>query len=416
MGRLEYRPAGTYRLEWVYRNRHREPVQVWLALPPDLPTQKVLGLHLTPEPHERTVSPDGLGEMAWYRLAPGEAVRLDATIQTFSVRYSPRGRGPVVPLEPQERELYLRSTGMVTITPEIREEARRLTEGCGTDLEKVHRLAVHMFHHYGYCHPPRARGATAMGRDRRGDCGQFSALFAAWCRFLGIPTRVHLGTWAVGRFQGHAWTECYIEGLGWLPVDISVATVHSKLRRLLRLRHLPSYAFGHLEGQRITFSLKYDRELVPPYPETNPPLADLTMEMGEQPVAFGYQLLHRRAPYLQPAYVRLPEQVESLSRPLTVTDLLGDWRGRHEPWHLRALHAAQVFLFAMAGLAVLATLVPMTDRWLEQRGLKPPDLWMDAAFLAANGIAWFLSRGRSWLPGFLAVFFLFMVLEDLRGR
>ena len=51
---------------------------------------------------------------------------------------------------------------------------------------------------YRYVYPPAERGAAAMLRDRRGDCGEFSSLFAAWCRSAGIPARIVYGRGRAG--------------------------------------------------------------------------------------------------------------------------------------------------------------------------------------------------------------------------
>jgi transglutaminase-like putative cysteine protease len=71
-------------------------------------------------------------------------------------------------------------------------------------------------------YPPAERGAAAMLRDRRGDCGEYSSLFAAWCRSTGIAARIVYGTWAHGRMAAHAWNEFRLDGVGWVPVDASL--------------------------------------------------------------------------------------------------------------------------------------------------------------------------------------------------
>ena len=59
-----------------------------------------------------------------------------------------------------------------------------------------------------------------MQRSRCGDCGQFTALFVAWCRAVDIPARPVIGTFIDG-FKPHVWAEFWLDKVGWVPVDPS---------------------------------------------------------------------------------------------------------------------------------------------------------------------------------------------------
>jgi transglutaminase-like putative cysteine protease len=67
------------------------------------------------------------------------------------------------------------------------------------------------------------RSAKTTLMLRSGDCGQYSILFTAMCRSLEIPTRVVSGFWINGGH--HRWSEFYIEGEGWIPVDVAAAQI-----------------------------------------------------------------------------------------------------------------------------------------------------------------------------------------------
>jgi hypothetical protein len=58
--------------------------------------------------------------------------------------------------------------------------------------------------------------------NRRGDCGMQTFLFMSMLRYKGIPVRWQSG-WMVPPIGKnlHDWCEVYIEGTGWIPVDIS---------------------------------------------------------------------------------------------------------------------------------------------------------------------------------------------------
>ncbi len=65
-------------------------------------------------------------------------------------------------------------------------------------------------------------------RNRRGDCGMQTLLLMSVLRYKGIPVRWQSG-WKMtpGGKNLHDWCEVYIEGTGWIPVDISYGLQYS---------------------------------------------------------------------------------------------------------------------------------------------------------------------------------------------
>lgn len=63
-------------------------------------------------------------------------------------------------------------------------------------------------------------------QNGHGDCGQVSLLFITLCRYCGIPAKWQSG-WMLhpGAENLHDWSEVYIEGVGWIPVDVSFGKI-----------------------------------------------------------------------------------------------------------------------------------------------------------------------------------------------
>lgn len=58
--------------------------------------------------------------------------------------------------------------------------------------------------------------------NRHGDCGQVTLLFMTLCRYNGIPARWLSGFMLHPEYENlHDWCEIHIDGLGWVPVDVS---------------------------------------------------------------------------------------------------------------------------------------------------------------------------------------------------
>ncbi|NUN08167.1 MAG: transglutaminase domain-containing protein [Ignavibacteriaceae bacterium] len=117
-----------------------------------------------------------------------------------------------------------------------------------------------------YIYPPEKRGVLAAIEKYEGDCGQYSALFITLCRALGIPARQQSG-FAIsdGKFGYHVWSEVYIPGTGWVPMDTTVPDGFCTIKNTqlvasvgmnIPLKHLPTwstYSDNDAQGGRTDF-------------------------------------------------------------------------------------------------------------------------------------------------------------------
>ncbi|UUZ86988.1 transglutaminase-like domain-containing protein [Paenibacillus sp. P26] len=60
----------------------------------------------------------------------------------------------------------------------------------------------------------------AAFETNQGICYDASALFAAMLRSSGVPVKLVQG-YAPGIRQYHAWNEVYLEGKGWITMDVT---------------------------------------------------------------------------------------------------------------------------------------------------------------------------------------------------
>jgi transglutaminase-like putative cysteine protease len=99
-----------------------------------------------------------------------------------------------------------------------------------------------------------------------GDCGSQSMYFTALCRALGIPARTIGGNQMIlGTAGDHFWAEFYLEGYGWVPVDVTAAeggewSYNASTDTRQRYRE---YFFGSLDPYRYIIQKDVDTPLVP---------------------------------------------------------------------------------------------------------------------------------------------------------
>jgi len=96
--------------------------------------------------------------------------------------------------------------------------------------------------------------------SKHGNCTDFHSLFISLARAEGIPARFEIGfplppDKHSGEIAGyHCWADFYIDGKGWIPVDISEAWKHPEKRE---------YFFGSHDVNRMQFSMGRDLQLTP---------------------------------------------------------------------------------------------------------------------------------------------------------
>jgi hypothetical protein len=105
----------------------------------------------------------------------------------------------------------------------IIEKAQNVTADVESPYGKAYRIYSFVANYLSYKVQDEERGALWALENRTGDCSEYSYLFAALCRAVGIPARIKAGFGFRSTEEtienGHMWAEYYVENYGWIPVD-----------------------------------------------------------------------------------------------------------------------------------------------------------------------------------------------------
>jgi transglutaminase-like putative cysteine protease len=169
-------------------------------------------------------------------------------------------RGPEA--APKYLARFLEPDRLVPIDGRIKELADENTRGKLNTVEKAHGLYDYVFQTVRY-----DKSGTGWGRgdsrwvcdSKHGNCTDFHSLFISLARAEGIPARFEIGFPVPDGTEGiipgyHCWAEFFVNGVGWVPVDISEAWKDPK-------KH--DYFFGTLDAHRVQFSVGRDLMLQP---------------------------------------------------------------------------------------------------------------------------------------------------------
>jgi transglutaminase-like putative cysteine protease len=177
-----------------------------------------------------------------------------------------RNAGHVVPalLSTEERQKDLQPDVLVPTSGLPADLAAKVTQGKSQLLEKARAIYDYVFAtmRYDKTGTGWGRGDVLYACDaKKGNCTDFHSLFIAMARSQGIPARFEIGfplpdDERSSEIAGyHCWSDFYVDGKGWIPVDISEAWKHREKR---------DYFFGSHDVNRVQFSTGRDLRLNPP--------------------------------------------------------------------------------------------------------------------------------------------------------
>jgi hypothetical protein len=166
-------------------------------------------------------------------------------------------------LTSKERTEDLQADALVPITGLPADLAVKVTQGKTDPLDKARAIYDYVFTTMKY-----DKTGTGWGHGdvlyacdaKKGNCTDFHSLFIAMARSQGIPARFEIGfplppDKHSAEIAGyHCWSDFYINGKGWIPVDISEAWKHPEKR---------DYFFGSHDVNRMQFTMGRDLRLTP---------------------------------------------------------------------------------------------------------------------------------------------------------
>jgi len=276
-------------------------LKLWLPIPREWDSQKAVKIiSFQPPPHARYEDPEHGNRMFFWDFgkepeSSSHKVDIKFRLESyeFHAEIDPNQIGPYDKTN-KEYDLYTRNTHTVNITAKIKE----LAEIAVGDVKNPYLQAKQIFEftrkkmRYRILDFERGRGTKCLldypitdektGKEYyEGSCNQYSVLFVALSRAVGIPARSVVGFigWSpwikakdskplynfetklspdglvgaqhYGALRPHTWSEFLLPGYGWIPVDPSSYSI----------------PFGHLGNQRVIMGIGRDVRIGPHAPE-----------------------------------------------------------------------------------------------------------------------------------------------------
>lgn len=216
-----------YLVDHIDQQHEAAEMTVWMSMPVDRPGQDVTIGGIEPKPREEIDSSGGENHyLVWEVKAKGSESLLMGF--DFTVELSPieTAVDPEL-IEPWDREgrifrtYTLSEFGIETEGP-VADLAAEIVGDEVNPWRRARLIFDWMIANMVFV--PGGEGenrAQTVCLTRRGDCGQYSLLFCALCRSVGIPARPVTGEMLTGGM--HRWAEFHIPPYGWIPADPAAA-------------------------------------------------------------------------------------------------------------------------------------------------------------------------------------------------
>lgn len=256
---------------------------LWITLPPEHPGQEVRVNEIYPEPYEIVEDSPGGNRIIFWRITDFEGMNEVCFYYDFTFTRSevvtdvdPTKIDPY-DTDSEEYKRYTQSEPWIELTDEIKVKAQEIAGSETNPYYNARAIFDWVIENMYYKYPDMEdRGAEKSFKSLKGDCGEFSVVFCALCRAVGIPARTVTCVWLDQ--PGHQWAEILLPGYGWMPVDTSIAQMfagNSSITKSKFILHyyakkygLPTmdyhYLFGNLYTERLIVSIGNNIEVSHP--------------------------------------------------------------------------------------------------------------------------------------------------------
>jgi hypothetical protein len=145
------------------------------------------------------------------------------------------------------------------IDENIQAIAQQLNDGTTDPLQKARKIFDYVISAGG--NPAQQHGVARKACDSRGaDCPGVNSLFVSLARAAGIPARQEIGfSFPDGEKEGaisgyHSWSEFFVNGIGWIPLDASEAEQEPDRR---------DDFFGSIDARRVMIATGRNSQATP---------------------------------------------------------------------------------------------------------------------------------------------------------
>ncbi|MBI3450244.1 MAG: transglutaminase domain-containing protein [Acidobacteria bacterium] len=260
----------SYTTLYEHPPKDKQAFDVWVPIPVETEGQKVRDLVIySPGDGGVETEPANGNRLTHFHSGPRGGVSINIntrfTLEREEVRHPDlKAKPAVAPPKPANLATYLKGDRLAPIDADVKSLASKVTAGKAAPVDRARAIYDYVVLNIKY-----GRSGSGWGQgdlkyalmSKGGNCTDLNVVFEALARASGIPARMVTGfKLPVDAPEGsltehHCWSEFYLDGHGWIPVDPVDGAAPGGHR---------DYYFGNLDADRITYSVGRDIVLSPP--------------------------------------------------------------------------------------------------------------------------------------------------------
>ncbi|MFA5142242.1 MAG: transglutaminase-like domain-containing protein [Candidatus Woesearchaeota archaeon] len=236
----------------------------------------------------------------WNNVKPQELTAIvESDIRTLNKAFPVRERVqfPIGTLTSEYSQWLAPTAKINSDDDQIIKKASSLVAGENDLFKAVFNLANFTKNHINYDlkYAGEVKSALWILNNPNGVCGDFSSLFMALCRAVGIPTKYVTGVAYsnvdnVNNFVPHAWVEVYFPEIGWIPFD-------------------PTYGeFGYIDPTHIKLKEYADVDT----PSVKYEWSGKNYDVKINRILFAGQILNKRGAFADPFALEVSKENEAV--------------------------------------------------------------------------------------------------------
>lgn len=222
----------TLRYEAEIERAKNGSLKIWLSVPQSNYLQTIDKVAINPQPHFSYADDKNNSILGWQTNDPNFKVAIDFDYANIFKKPEINPEICGIPID-ESFQLYLKSEPFLEQTEAIKQLAQKIA-GNESPYQAAEKIFTWVAQNFKYEYPPSQRGAENLDlQNLCGDCGEYSSLFVALCRAVGIPAKIDIGFFITpsSEINEHAWASIYLEPYGWLPVDCQFATLEKTFEK-----------------------------------------------------------------------------------------------------------------------------------------------------------------------------------------
>lgn len=236
----------------VYGDGKLQDLNVYVAVPADLPQQGIFKTTFHPAPQQRFKDrwDQAVAHFKYSNKPSGShlttTMEIEARISEINYFIFPDRCGTLADIPAAIRETYTANGSKYMIDdPYIMELSRKIVGSETNPYWMARKIFDHVRNTLEYKHEGGWNTAPVVLQRGTGSCSEYTFSFIALCRAAGIPARYEGGLVVRGDDASfddmfHRWPQVYLPNYGWIPMDPQGGDKPGPRDRAMNIGHLPN--------------------------------------------------------------------------------------------------------------------------------------------------------------------------------